>query len=459
MTQQQQQQYDPTSEYSAPVDEWAALLSIAAERSPARAVAGGGWRADYFASEGAPDAYQQLVAATSGPLLLTVPPSLDGAAPLADDAQLATAREKLARLAQWRDVARLAGGLAQQVRDLRRVLGTEQEGGVLDAAPEVLVAARRVLDDAAAKAPGPARLEAVTLGALADQANYWARVADQRDAIATPLAGLTQLLGGGLQAKRLAVLLGGPGSGKSTLANHIAENAADAGRPVVYLTLEDAPAVMLARTVARIGALDYAAVLEGREKDRAAINGALVLVAERMSAPRLAYVEDSADGVPIHPDAVRELARQHFARFAGERGGRGLLVVDYLQRWARALRGMPGETRELRELVSWLTERLRLMARELDCSVLCIASQNRASGYGNGGGSALASAKESGDIEYTADVVMALGEPSSDRETRRQVPIRSQARVLRIDKNRQGPVGSVQLDWRGDRQQFTEAAQ
>jgi replicative DNA helicase len=129
-----------------------------------------------------------------------------------------------------------------------------------------------------------------------------------------------------------------------------------------------------------------------------------------------------------------------------------VLVVDYLQRVARAqLSAGRGGARDLREAVTTLTEQLRDLARALNCTVIAIASQNRVSGYGNA--NALTSAKESGDVEYTADVLLSLAE-----EKTRVAPLRCEARTLSIVKNRLGPQTAIALDWRADWQQFTEVA-
>ncbi len=244
------------------------------------------------------------------------------------------------------------------------------------------------------------------------------------------------------------IVLGAPGKGKTTLANQIAEHVANGGRPAVYVTMEDPAWALLAKTIARVGRLDYGAVLQGRAAQRQAINETLAALAQRQSAQRLLYIEQPGR---LSLAALQERAAEHFASFStANGGGPGLLVVDYLQRAARA--SMPaGVQSELRLAVSALTDQLRDLARALDCTVLVLGSQNRA-GYGNGV-SALASAKESGDIEYGVDVLAAIGE-----DDKRIAALGCKAYELRIDKNRQGDTCTLALDWMPTRQQFTEAA-
>lgn len=293
-----------------------------------------------------------------------------------------------------------------------------------------------------------------TLGAVA--ADYWARIEARREALSTGLAALDDALGGGFQPGRLVALLGGPGAGKTALANQIAEHIADSGRPVVYLTLEDGAPVLLAKTLARLADLDFKALLSGREH-RARVDSALAALARRRSAERLLYVDDTGR---LSLAQLAGIARAHFAQHDAERagasgGGPGLLVVDYLQRWARAQRGADPRA-ELRQQVSTAADALSNLARELGCTVLALSSMNRASGYGlgkNGNVNAIAAGKESGDLEYSADVLMAIVEDGD-----RTAPLGFDARKLRLDKNRQGVTTAIDLDWRGARQQFTGVA-
>ncbi len=285
----------------------------------------------------------------------------------------------------------------------------------------------------------------VTLADLA--ASYWDEVRKRRQGAPTGLADLDTAIGGGLQPGRLIVLLGAPGSGKTTLANQIAEHIANAGRPVLYMSSEDTPGMLLAKTLARVYNLPYNAVLGGYKAAEAEISAALEQVGTRQSAQRLAYLHDMG-GLSL--EQLQERASAHFKRFPErEQGGPGVLVVDYLQRLARSLRRSGGRAEELRAAVTDLTEQLRAVALELDCTVLALASQNRASGYKDG--DALASAKESGDIEYTADVILALAAPDKSQPTNEHKPMH-----LRLVKNRLGESDkTLLLDFYTTRQQFT----
>jgi replicative DNA helicase len=426
------------SVYTAPDMEWRVLLTLAGTANPAEEIASGQWIEALFASENAQATFQVL-AQSSIPLALQVPSSVDGVAALADPAALQTARQTLVAFAQFRRLETVQANLAREVRRLASTRRIEGVRTLLDAARTALRTVE-LLDGSSAM---PTQI--ATLGELA--AAYWDRIAEQRQAAPTGLGGLDEALGGGLQAQRLFVVLGGPGSGKTTLVNQIAETVANRGRPVVYLTTEDPMSTLLAKTVARLGRLDYGAALQGRASEQGTIDQALADLRERKSAERLLYVE--GNGAVL--DDLSTVAQQHFVRFATEDGGAGILIVDYLQRMARAqMKAMRNTIRDLREAVTMLTEDLRDLARDLNCTVIAVASQSRASGYGNA--NAIASAKESGDIEYTADVLMSLA-----KDEQRQAPLRCEARSLSLAKNRLGSQTTINLDWRPDRQQFTEA--
>jgi len=280
--------------------------------------------------------------------------------------------------------------------------------------------------------------------------DYWAHVGKRKKTVGTSLKGLDSILGGGLEPQRLMILLGAPGGGKTTLANQMAVHAADRGRPVLYVTSEDVPFNLLAKTLARQGEVSYTAVLKGSEDEKPLIRQTLLAYQESLAATRLRYL-DATMGTSL--SIIKECARAHFEQF--KEGGSGILVIDYLQRIARCLSSYREGKQDLRLAVTAIAEELRSIATGLDCCVLALAAQHRASGYG-ASKNALSSGKESGDIEYTADTVMAIG----DDEQRTSTVTWLQPKILRVDKNRQGPSGEnciVNLDWYSERQKFTEA--
>ena len=279
---------------------------------------------------------------------------------------------------------------------------------------------------------------------------YWDALAKKKGTVGTGFASLDKALSGGLEADRLMVLLGAPGSGKTTFVNQVANHAADSGRAVLYVTSEDLPMALLAKTIARRGNIDYSAVQRGYPTHKEQINGAFENYKQALSARLIRYL-DATSGTTL--DTIAEQAEQHFSACKDVTNGSPIIVVDYLQRLARR----EGLGTDLRSSITAYTENLRSLACDLHCTVILLCAMNRASGYQTGG-SAIAAAKESGDIDYTADVIMAIGEDTNASEPAPGI----RRWMIRIDKNRQGSVtfdqSHIALDWYASRQQFTQAA-
>jgi replicative DNA helicase len=252
--------------------------------------------------------------------------------------------------------------------------------------------------------------------------------------VPTGVAQLDSLLGG--LTEGLYLLAGPPGMGKTTLALQIAA-AATTDVPVVIVTFEHAPANLTLKLLcARAG-------VNLRDVQHGYADLAKLRVAAEAWVPvgqRLAVVEGSSQLTVAQVRAqARRAMRQHQAE-------RCLVVVDYLQLWAKVAEDLRGNF-SVRERVDMLGGLLRELALSLHSPVLALASQNRSAGnYGNGKGSAaLDSLKESGDLEYAADVVLFLTEAQEQRAT---PPAR--AVELTVAKNRHGDTGKVGLIFRPD---------
>ena len=252
--------------------------------------------------------------------------------------------------------------------------------------------------------------------------------------VPTGFGQLDGLLGG--LTEGLYLLAGPPGMGKTTLALQIAA-AATTDVPVVVVTFEHAPENLTLKLLCARAGVNLRDVQRGYA-DLAKLRRA----AETWEpvAQRLAVVEGSSQLTMAQVRAqARRAMRQHQAE-------RCLVVVDYLQLWAKVAEDLRGNF-SVRERVDMLGGLLRELALSLHSPVLALASQNRSAGnYGNGKGSAaLDSLKESGDLEYAADVVLFLTEAQECMAT---PPAR--AVELTVAKNRHGETGRVGLIFRPD---------
>jgi replicative DNA helicase len=240
---------------------------------------------------------------------------------------------------------------------------------------------------------------------------------------------------GGLQ-EGLTLLAGAPGVGKTTLALQTAGHVSRFA-PVVYVTFENSPMNLATKAICALGGVNPIDVARGTADLQKLHAGA---ASWRETAGRIALIEGTAalTVAQIRATALRAMNRH--------RSDRCLVVVDYLQLMAKAsaeLRGMA----TVRERVETLGAMLRELSTRLRSPVLSLASQNRAEGrYGDNKGSAeLGSLKESGDLEYGADLVLFLT-PANGRQS--VAPAR--AVDVTIAKNRNGDTGRVELIFRPD---------
>lgn len=186
----------------------------------------------------------------------------------------------------------------------------------------------------------------------------------------------------------------------------------------MYVTYENSPAGLALKAIGRMAGIPPADVERGRADIEKLREGARAFGAV---APRLAFLDGNRRTTAAY---IQGRARQAMARH----GARRCLVVDYLQRMPHASGSNYGT---LRENVSALTLGLRELATRLDSPVLAISSLSR--GVNNYVKPTLESLKESGDLEFTADVVLLLGAREEATGNRGARPV-----DLLVAKNRYG---------------------
>lgn len=340
------------------------------------------------------------------------------------------ALDELQEHRQRRELAGLEDALARRLNDPE-----DPAGAILEDLEEEAAQIRSELQtDAAGTLRDNDDVVSEVLEEAEEAREHYQATGDPIRGVKTGIGRLDEITGG-LQAG-LTILSGGPGVGKTTLALQIAADAASEGVPTLYVTFENSPRQLVLKGMGRVGDVNPQDVRRGTvplEETRQAAKE------WRKKADQLAFIEGRSD---LSPGQIRGKARRLLARHQAERC---LVVVDYLQLYAKAANELDGSD-TLRERVERMGQRLRELSMRLRSPVLAIASQNRGAKYSDGGRASLDTLKESGDLEYGADVVAILTEPDN-----RQATDPASAVNLTVAKNRNGETGRVELIFRPDR--------
>ncbi len=240
----------------------------------------------------------------------------------------------------------------------------------------------------------------------------------------------------GMQDSNLLILAARPGIGKTTLALNIASSVALAHKiPVGVFSLEMSKEELVDRLLVGTADIDAWKLKTGKlsDTDFAKLTEAMGVLSE---AP--IFIDDTPGSSILE---MRTKAR----KLKLERGLK-FLVVDYLQ-LVDSGRRIENRVQE----VSFVTQQLKNIARELKIPVLALSQLSRAIEHRGEKKPQLADLRESGSIEQDADVVMFLYNSESDEDL-----LDSSKRLvnLLIAKHRNGPTGEMQLMFRGDRVRF-----
>lgn len=257
----------------------------------------------------------------------------------------------------------------------------------------------------------------------------------QRGVLSSGLAELDELLGGGMFPG--LYVLGAPSSlGKTTLLLQMADEMAASGRDVLFFSLEMSRWELLAKSLCRTAAPQTA--LCARQLLRGEIHSSqlkrLLEAYNRRSGERIFI---SVEHEALTPEILKEKALRH-----REQHGRApVVVVDYLQILA------PSDARGSdKQNVDRAVVALKALSRELEIPVLVASSFNREAYTKE---VSMEAFKESGAVEYAADVLLALqmsaaGEKDFDLNREKMADPRRVDIVLL--KNRSGvPYGKVPM--------------
>ena len=244
----------------------------------------------------------------------------------------------------------------------------------------------------------------------------------------------------GFQPGDLIIVAGRPSMGKTAFSLNIAENVAlELKKPVAVFSMEMGGTQLAMRLLGSVGKLDQHKVRTGRLDDQ--------------DWPRLTHALGKLNDAPIFIDESAALnaleLRARARRLYRQHGELGLIVVDYLQLMSST---GPGENRAIE--ISEISRALKALAKELKVPLIALSQLNRSLEQRPNKRPVMSDLRESGAIEQDADVILFI---YRDEVYNPDSPDKGIAEII-IGKQRNGPIGKVDLTFLGEYTRFENFA-
>lgn len=246
----------------------------------------------------------------------------------------------------------------------------------------------------------------------------------------------------GLQPGDLVIVAGRPSMGKTAFSINIAENVAlDSKLPVAIFSMEMGASQLATRMLGSVGKLNQHDLRTGKLQDDDW--GRLTHALGRLNDAPI-FIDESAALSALEIRArSRRLSRQH--------GQLGLIVVDYIQLMGSNA-GKASENRATE--ISEMSRSLKALAKELQVPVVALSQLNRSLEQRPNKRPVMSDLRESGAIEQDADLILFI---YRDEVYNSDSPDKGKAEII-IGKQRNGPIGKVELAFRGEYTRFDNLA-
>ena len=244
----------------------------------------------------------------------------------------------------------------------------------------------------------------------------------------------------GLQKSDLILVAARPAMGKTAFTLNIAQNVTMLyDKTVAFFSLEMGKEQLVGRILSSV------AGVSSEKLRRANMDPAdwekVIAAADRMSKSKL-FIDDTP-GLTVQDmrSKLRRLKVEH---------GLDLVIVDYIQLMQGRNSGKGSENRQ--QEVSEISRNLKLIAREFNVPVIALSQLSRSVESRPDKRPVLSDLRESGSLEQDADIVIFLYRDKYYDENSEKG---DNAEVL-IRKNRNGSVGTVELQFVGELTQFRD---
>lgn len=269
------------------------------------------------------------------------------------------------------------------------------------------------------------------------------RLYERKDSVTGVASGFSDLdkKTAGFQPSDLIIVAGRPSMGKTSFCMNIAEHVAIEGKkPVGIFSLEMSRDQLVLRMLCSQAMVDASRLRTGHlgNEDWAK----LTMAAGHLNVAPI-FIDDSA---AITAMEMRAKAR----RLKAQQGDLGLIIVDYLQ----LMRG-GGRVENRVQEVSEISRSLKALAKELNTPVVALSQLSRQVESRTDKRPMMSDLRESGSIEQDADVVIFIYRDEvyhKDKEDNK-----GKAEII-IAKQRNGPIGEVELTFLNQYTKFTDMA-
>lgn len=239
------------------------------------------------------------------------------------------------------------------------------------------------------------------------------------------------LMTAGLHEDELIILAARPGVGKTAFALNIAQNiGTSTNENVAIFSLEMGATQLVNRMLCAEGTINANHLRTGQLTEE---EFEKLFVAMGSLSKANIFIDDTPG---IRVSEIRAKSR----RLMQERGGIGLIIIDYLQ----LIEGSGRESRQ--QEVSEISRQLKKLAMELNVPVIALSQLSRSVEQRQDKRPILSDLRESGSLEQDADIVAFLYREDYYRaeEDEEEVEEDNVVEVL-IEKNRSGARGTVKL--------------
>jgi replicative DNA helicase len=244
----------------------------------------------------------------------------------------------------------------------------------------------------------------------------------------------------GLQPSDFILIAARPSMGKTAFVLNLVDHVAvKKGLPAMVFSLEMSKEQLVNRMLAMESNVDSQKLRTGTLSDTdwdAVVEGIGVIGNSKL-------IIDDTPGISIME--LRSKCRKMKLEY-----GLSVVIIDYLQLMSGSGKG--GDNRQ--QEISEISRSLKALAREMNAPVIALSQLSRACETRQDHRPMLSDLRESGAIEQDADVVMFL---YRDDYYNKDTDMPNIAEVI-IAKQRNGPIGTVNLVWRPEYTKFANMA-